>query len=106
MPPTNSFRRSRLIDRGTGITRHGIKRLILISRGFNGNGRSRDHKQVSRRRFAAVSNADGVMSVFPTMVVEYRFCNADNGAAWSAWMIEHAIFWSLTRMSAGYLGRQ
>lgn len=42
--------------------------------------------------FAAVSNADSVMSVFPTMSVEYRFCIADNGATWSAWTTEDAIF--------------
>lgn len=46
--------------------------------------------------FSAVSNADGVMSILPTMSVEYRFCNADNRAGWSAWMTEDAIFRPLT----------
>lgn len=31
MPPTNRLRRSRLDDKGTGITRHGIECLILVS---------------------------------------------------------------------------
>lgn len=43
-----------------------------------------------------VSNADGVMSILLTMSVEYRFCLADNGEAWSPWMTEDAVFRPLT----------
>lgn len=41
--------------------------------------------------FTNVLNADGIVSVFRILWVEYRFCNPDNGTAWSAWMVEEAI---------------
>lgn len=49
---------------------------------------------LARYRFAEFSyvlNADGVVSVLPKLWVEYRFCNPDNGTAWSAWMMEEAV---------------
>lgn len=43
-----------------------------------------------------VRNADGVVSAFRKLWVEYRFCNPNNGIAWSAWMMEEAIIRPLT----------
>lgn len=49
---------------------------------------------LARYRFSdvcSVLSADGVVSVLPKLWVEYRFCNPDDGTAWSAWMTEEAV---------------
>ena len=49
---------------------------------------------LARYRYAEISyvlNSDGLVSAFPKLWVEYRFCNPEDGTAWSAWMTDEAI---------------
>lgn len=54
--------------------------------------------------FSHVLNADGAVSHFRKLWVEYRFCSPDNGTAWSAWMADEAIIRPFT-MDACRLSR-
>ena len=74
------------------FVRHGVKHLVVVERNLMEMATQEALDQYLFAGFSYVRNADGVVSVFRKLWVEYRFCNPDNGTAWSAWMTKEAIF--------------